>query len=136
MITGVDQPTDWCAPMVNVPKSDDAVRIGVNITKLNESVRRKRHEMPPIEYTLGQLAGARIFSKLDANTWACERNSDYLLGKRGDGPQATGVTSRAEDTGRPTRHDSTVPLQHLIGLHTGKIPGGGGHFVSNTHSKH
>ena len=50
-----------------VPKKDD-VRICVDLTKLNESVRRERHEMPSVEYTLGQLSDARIFSKLDANS--------------------------------------------------------------------
>ena len=67
VIVRVEQPTDWCAPMVVVPKKDD-VRICVDLTKLNESVRRERHEMPSVEYTLGQLSDARIFSKLDANS--------------------------------------------------------------------
>ena len=40
----------------------------VDLTKLNESVRRERHDMPRVEYMLGQLAGARIFGKLDANS--------------------------------------------------------------------
>ena len=67
VIVRVEQPTDWCAPMVVVPKKDD-VRICVDLTKLNESVRRQRHEMPSVEYTMGQLSDARIFSKLDANS--------------------------------------------------------------------
>ena len=67
VIVRVEQPTDWCAHMVVVPKKDD-VRICVDLTKLNESVRRERHEMPYVEYTLGQLSDARIFSKLDANS--------------------------------------------------------------------
>ena len=50
-----------------VPKKDD-VRICVDLTKLNESVRRERHELPSVEYTLGQLSDARIFSKLYANS--------------------------------------------------------------------
>ena len=37
-------------------------------TKLNESVRHERHQMPSVEYTLGQLSGAGIFSKLNANS--------------------------------------------------------------------
>ena len=68
VISKVEQPTDWCAPMVVVPKSHDDVRICVDLTKLNESVRRERYEMPSVDYTLGQLAGAKIFSKLDANS--------------------------------------------------------------------
>ena len=68
VISKVKQPTDWCAPMVVVPKSQDDVRICVDLTKLNESVLRERYEMPSVDYTLGQLAGAKIFSKLDANS--------------------------------------------------------------------
>ena len=67
VIVRVEEHTDWCAPMVVVPKKDD-VRICVDLTKLNESVRRERHEMPSVEYTLEQLSDARIFSKLDANS--------------------------------------------------------------------
>ena len=62
VISKVELPTDWCAPMVVVPKSQDDVRICVDLTKLNESVRRERYEMPSVDYTLGQLAGAKIFS--------------------------------------------------------------------------
>ena len=57
--------------MVVVPKKDD-VMICVDLTKLNESVRRERHEMPSVEYTLGQLSEAGIFSKLDANSGFCQ----------------------------------------------------------------
>ena len=44
------------------------VRICVNFTKLNESVQRERHPLPAIEQTLAQLAGAKFFIKLDANS--------------------------------------------------------------------
>ena len=60
VIVRVEQPTDWCAPMVVVPKKDD-VSFCVDLTKLNESVRRERHAMPSVEYTLGQLSDASIF---------------------------------------------------------------------------
>ena len=47
VIGRIEQPTDWCAPMVVFPKKDD-VRICVDLTRLNESVRRERHEMPSV----------------------------------------------------------------------------------------
>ena len=51
-----------------VPKANGKVRICVDLTKLNESVLRERHPLPCVDYTLAQLAGANIFSKLDANS--------------------------------------------------------------------
>ncbi|KAL6455308.1 hypothetical protein MHYP_G00362590 [Metynnis hypsauchen] len=67
VICRVEEPTDWCAGIVIVPKKTGAVRICVDLTKLNESVCREKFILPSVEETLGMLAGARIFSKLDAN---------------------------------------------------------------------
>ena len=67
VICRIEEPTDWCAGIVVVPKKTGAVRICVDLTKLNESVRREKFILPSVEETLGMLAGARIFSKLDAN---------------------------------------------------------------------
>ena len=68
VIKKIEEPTEWCAGMVVVPKSDRRVRICVDLTKLNESVRRERHQLPAVDQTLAQLAGARVFTKLDANS--------------------------------------------------------------------
>ena len=68
VISPVTEPTDWCAGLVVVPKSGDQVRICVDMTKLNENVRRERHILPSVEQTLGLLGGAQYFSKLDANS--------------------------------------------------------------------
>ena len=68
IITRVDQPTDWCAGMVVVPKKNDQVRICVDLTRLNKCVKRERHILPSVEQSLAQLGGATIFSKLDANS--------------------------------------------------------------------
>ncbi|KAL5010683.1 hypothetical protein ScPMuIL_012988 [Solemya velum] len=37
VISPVDQPTEWCAPMVVVPKKENKVRICVDLTQLNKS---------------------------------------------------------------------------------------------------
>ena len=68
VIAKVEVPTDWCAGMVVVPKPDGNVRICVDLTKLNESVCRERHILPAVDQTLAQLAGAQVFTKLDANS--------------------------------------------------------------------
>ena len=67
VITEVTEPTDWCAGMVIVPKPNGQVRICVDLTKLNANVCRERHVLPSVETLLGQLGGAKHFSKLDAN---------------------------------------------------------------------
>ena len=64
----VDKPTNWCTGMVVVPKSDGSVRICVDLTKLNESILRENHPLPCVDQTLGQLTGAKIFSKIDSNS--------------------------------------------------------------------
>ena len=64
----VDVPTEWCTGMVVVPKSDDRIRICVDLTRLNESVQRERHPIPSVEHILVQLGEAKVFSKLDANS--------------------------------------------------------------------
>ena len=74
VISKVEQPTQWCAGMVVVPKADGRVRICVDLTKLNECIYRERHIMPSVEQTLAQIGGATVFSKLDANSgfWQVE----------------------------------------------------------------
>lgn len=68
VISKVEEPTAWCAPMVVVPKSTGKVRICTDLTELNKSVLREKHPLPSVEHTLRQLAGARVFSKLDAKS--------------------------------------------------------------------
>ena len=68
VISKVEAPTEWCAGMVVVPKKDGTVRICVDLKPLNASVLRETHPLPKVDDILAQLAGARIFSKLDANS--------------------------------------------------------------------
>ena len=62
VITRIDEPTEWCAGMVVVPKPSGKVRICVDLTKLNESVCRERHILPSVEQTLAQIGGAKHLS--------------------------------------------------------------------------
>ena len=68
VISKVDQHTPWCAGMVVVPKKTGNVRICVDLKPLNESVLREVHPIPKVDDTLAQLAGMKLFSKLDANS--------------------------------------------------------------------
>ena len=67
VIFRVDQPTDWCAGMVVVPKPNGKIRICVDLSHLNDSVKRENFPLPRIDQSLGLLAGAKWFSKIDLN---------------------------------------------------------------------
>ena len=45
-----------------------SVRICVDLKRLNYSVLREPHPIPKVDETLAQVAGAKMFSKLDANS--------------------------------------------------------------------
>ena len=68
IISKVDEPTEWCAGMVVVPKDNGKVRICVDLTNLSESILREFHPLPSVDHTLAQLSGATVFSNLDANS--------------------------------------------------------------------
>ncbi|KAL8616804.1 hypothetical protein ACOMHN_017841 [Nucella lapillus] len=68
VIERIDTPTDWCAPIVVVPKSSGDVRLCIDLTKLNKHVKREIYAMPSVEETLSKIAQGNIFSKLDANS--------------------------------------------------------------------
>ena len=54
--------------MVAVPKASGGVRICVDLKPLNESVLREAYPLPTVDEILAQVSGAKIFSKLDANS--------------------------------------------------------------------
>ena len=74
VISKIDEPTDWCAGMVVVPKPGNGVRICIDLTRLNRYVKRERHILLSVDQVLAQIGDAKVFSKLDANSgfWQIE----------------------------------------------------------------
>ncbi|UYV72761.1 K02A2.6-like [Cordylochernes scorpioides] len=68
VIEPVDEPTEWCAPIVLAGKPNGKIRICVDLSRLNLSVERELHPLPVLEHELAQLNGPKIFSRLDANS--------------------------------------------------------------------
>ncbi|CAB4027684.1 Retrovirus-related Pol poly from transposon, partial [Paramuricea clavata] len=66
IIEEVTEPTEWCAPIVPVPKKNGQVRICVDMKKLNEAVKRERYVLPSLDDIAPSLHGSEVFSKLDA----------------------------------------------------------------------
>ena len=109
VITRIEEPTDWCAGMVVVPKQNGKVRIYVDLTKLNGSVRRERHILPSVKQTLAQIGGAKYFSKLDANSgyWQIELDPESAKLTTFITPFGRHVRARtfsAEDDGNRGQH--------------------------------
>lgn len=68
VIERVEEYREWCAGMVVAPKSSGGVRICVDLTALNRSVKRENYPLPRVEETLALLEGSRVYSKMDANS--------------------------------------------------------------------
>ena len=68
IIRPVVEPTDWCAPIVAVPKPTGKIRLCVDFSRLNESVKRETFPLPTTDELLAQLDGAKFFTKLDCNS--------------------------------------------------------------------
>ncbi|UYV69068.1 K02A2.6-like [Cordylochernes scorpioides] len=68
VIEPVDEPTEWCAPIVLAGKPNGKIRICVDLSRLNLSVEHELHPLPVLEHELAQLNEAKIFSRLDANS--------------------------------------------------------------------
>ena len=66
-ITRVDQPTEWVSSMVAVMRNDK-VRICIDPSDLNKVMLREHHPMKTVEEVVSEIAGAQVFSVLDAKS--------------------------------------------------------------------
>ena len=62
----VNEPTDWVNSMVMTEKKNGDVRICIDPKDLNMAIKREHFQIPTKEEILGELAGAKYFSKMDA----------------------------------------------------------------------
>lgn len=67
VISPVKRNTKWCAGIVVAPKKNGKVRICVDLSQLNKSVKRETYPLPRVDDALASLANAKFFSKMDAN---------------------------------------------------------------------
>ena len=65
-LTKVNEPTDWVNSMVMIEKKNGDVRICIDPKDLNMANKRGHFQIPTKEEILGELAGAKYFSKMDA----------------------------------------------------------------------
>lgn len=65
IIEAMTEPTEWCTPMVPVPKKSQQARICVDLKELNKAVKRERFILPTLEEMITQLNGSAVFSLTD-----------------------------------------------------------------------
>ncbi|XP_047224324.1 uncharacterized protein LOC124870013 [Girardinichthys multiradiatus] len=65
-VEAVTKPTEWCAPMVPVPKKNEKTCICLDLKRLNKAVKRERFMLPTSEEMMTKLSGSTVFSSLDA----------------------------------------------------------------------
>ena len=68
VITKVSAPTDWVTSIVYSRKSNNKMRICLDPKDLNRAIKRPHYKTPTLDEITHQLAGSRVFSKLDAAT--------------------------------------------------------------------
>lgn len=68
IIAKVHEPTEWVSSMVTVRKKNGEVRICIDPSDLNRAILREHFPMGDIDDIITRLAGAKVFSTLDANS--------------------------------------------------------------------
>ena len=69
VIERVQGPIPWVSPVVVAPnpKQPGKIRMCVDMRQANKAIQRERHITPTIKEVIGDLNGAKVFSKLDLN---------------------------------------------------------------------
>ncbi|XP_060073561.1 uncharacterized protein K02A2.6-like [Ylistrum balloti] len=69
VVRKVDEPTDWVSSIVLVEKPKSGkLRVCLDPRNLNKAIKREHFELPTIEDITTRMSGAKIFTKLDANS--------------------------------------------------------------------
>ena len=75
------QPTEWLSNLAYARKSNGKLRVCLDPRDLNLNIKRTYHRSPTVEEITHQLAGAKVFSKLDAKNgyWSIELDYESSL---------------------------------------------------------
>ena len=60
VIRKVDEPTEWCHPIVVVMKPNGNIRLCLDLTKLNEGIEREFYQLEGIDETIAKLGEACV----------------------------------------------------------------------------
>ena len=62
-------PTPWISPIAVIPKSEEEIRLCVDMRQSNSAIVRERHPIPSVDEVLHEFNGSSVLSKLDIK-WA------------------------------------------------------------------
>ena len=69
VVERIENPTPWVSPIVVAPKpkSPGKVHVCSDMRQANKAIKRERQVTPTIKEMIGDLNGAKVFTKLDLN---------------------------------------------------------------------
>ena len=82
VILPVEKPTEWCHPIVVLPKPNGKIRLCLDLTKLNEVTKREFHQLEGVNETLAKLGTeCVVMTKVDANSgyWQMPLDEESIL---------------------------------------------------------
>jgi hypothetical protein len=65
VITRVNEPTDWCSPMLVRRKPNGLLRVCMDPRYLNTFLKRATYPLPDVDQVFTKFRGAKFFSKMD-----------------------------------------------------------------------
>ncbi len=65
VITRVNEPTDWCSPMLVRRKPNGLLRVCMDPRYLNGFLKRATYPLPDVDQVFTKFRGAKFFSKMD-----------------------------------------------------------------------
>lgn len=68
IIRPVTKTTDWCSPVVPVPKKSGQIRLCVDLREVNRAVVRESYPIPTFDELASKFSGASVFTALDARS--------------------------------------------------------------------
>lgn len=78
VIRKVDEPTDWCRPIVIVPKPNGTNRLCIDLTKLNQGVERELYQLESVDETIAKL-GDECVVMSNSRYWQVPLNEESQL---------------------------------------------------------
>ena len=81
VIEPVEIPTEWCSELTIAPKPNEAIRLCVDLTRLNKGVKREMYPLPRVSDMLSRLSEGSMFSKMNANSgfWQVKSSEESKL---------------------------------------------------------